>query len=171
MICQGTKKTDIFQGALGREIAPDATARVDHTRPAGLWQRVELHHPPILQQCLPIGIVQKQQARWQGFIDTVHPRPVSHGKTAGFVLILNALPPRQACGGQLVIQLRNDTSVSVTGLEVLYQYVDGGGTQRQQAQNIAGTLAPGKVASIGTGRTSASGTSCAVKLTAARPAD
>jgi predicted Zn-dependent protease len=74
-------------------------------------------------------------------------------------------------GGQLVIQLRNDTSVSVTGLEVLYQYVDSGGTQRQQAQSIAGALAPGKVASIGTGRTSASGTSCAVKVTAARPAD
>jgi predicted Zn-dependent protease len=104
-----------------------------------------------------------------------------YGKAASTALYRLDLPSKPAAyiasacgrdaGGQVVIQLRNDTSVAVTGLEFLYQYVDSGGAQRQQAQSVSGTLAPGKVASFGTGRTSASGTSCTVKVTAARPAD
>jgi len=104
-----------------------------------------------------------------------------YGKVASAALYRLDLPSKpdtyvaSACGrdgnGQLVIQVRNDTSVAVTGIEVLYQYVDAGGAQRQQSQSVSGVLASGRVVNLGTGRTSAAGTSCAVKVTAARPAD
>jgi predicted Zn-dependent protease len=79
-----------------------------------------------------------------------------------------------ACGadssGQLIVQVRNDTPVPVTGVQVRYQYVDSTGTQRQQTQSISGELAPGKIINARTGLTADPSTRCEAAVIQARPA-
>ncbi len=100
-----------------------------------------------------------------------------YGKAAYDALVRLELPMQpasyisSACGddgsGQIVVQVRNDTSVSVAGVRTQFQYVDAGGTQRQRTQNFSGQLAPGKIASANTGLVSSPGTRCAISVTAA----
>jgi predicted Zn-dependent protease len=73
-------------------------------------------------------------------------------------------------GGQVVVQVRNDTPVPVTDVQMRFQYVDSSGTQRQRTQNFSGELAPGKVASVRTGLTPYPSTRCEAVVTQARPA-
>ena len=105
----------------------------------------------------------------------------NYGKTAAERLYRLDLPSQpatyidSACGddgsGQVVVQVRNNTSMPVTGVEAAFQYVDSGGTQRQRSLAFPGVIAAGKVASAGTGLAPYPGTSCAAKVTAARVAD
>jgi predicted Zn-dependent protease len=78
-----------------------------------------------------------------------------------------------ACGsdnsGQIVVQVRNETPVPVTGVQVRFQYVDSSGTQRQRLQNFSGELAPGKIVTAGTGLTSYPSTRCDAAVVAAQP--
>lgn len=80
-----------------------------------------------------------------------------------------------ACGddgsGQIVVQLRNDTSLPVTGLQAVYQYIDTAGVQRQRAQGFSGVLSAGRTVSARTGVVPRPGSSCAVQVTAATVAD
>jgi len=104
-----------------------------------------------------------------------------YGKAAYDALVRLELPTQpasyisSACGddgsGQIVVQIRNDTSVSVAGVRTQFQYVDAGGTERQRTQNFGGQLAPGKIASAKTGLNPTPGTSCAVTVTAAEIAE
>ena len=79
-----------------------------------------------------------------------------------------------ACGsdnsGQIVVQVRNDTPVPVTGVQVQFQYVDSSGTQRQKVQSFSGELAPGKTVTAGTGLTPYPSTRCEAAVIQARPA-
>jgi predicted Zn-dependent protease len=103
------------------------------------------------------------------------------GKAAYGALVRLELPTQpaayisSACGndgsGQIVVQVRNDTPVTVRGVIAQFQYVDAGGTQRQRTQSFSGQLAPGKIAGIKTGLQPASGTRCAVTVTAAEIAE
>ncbi len=90
---------------------------------------------------------------------------------AGVVAVLLLSMVAAGCGddgsGQIVVQVRNDTLVSVAGVRTQFQYVDAGGTQRQRTQNFSGQLAPGKIASANTGLVSSPGTRCAISVTAA----
>jgi predicted Zn-dependent protease len=76
-----------------------------------------------------------------------------------------------ACGddgsGQLGVSVRNDTPIAVSGVEVLFRYVDAGGVERQLSRSFGGQIAAGKVASIKTGLAMSEGTSCAAKVVAA----
>ena len=74
-------------------------------------------------------------------------------------------------GGQVVVQVRNDTPVPVTGVQVQFQYVDSSGTQRQKVQNFSGELAPGKIVSAGTWLTPYPSTRCEAAVIQARPAE
>jgi len=78
-----------------------------------------------------------------------------------------------ACGsdnsGQIVVQVRNETPVPVTGVQVRFQYVDSSGTQRQRLQNFSGELAPGKIVTAGTGLTPYPSTRCDAVVVAAQP--
>jgi len=77
-----------------------------------------------------------------------------------------------ACGadgsGQIVVQVRNDTSVTITGIAAQFRYIDSGGIERQRTQNFADQLAAGKVASARTGLIPSQGTRCEAVVTAAR---
>ena len=104
-----------------------------------------------------------------------------YGKAATEALLRLELPSQpgsyvaSACGddgsGQVVIQVRNETSVPVTGVQVRFQYVDNSGVQRQRSQGFPGVVAAGKVASVRTGLAPHAGSSCAVKVTAAEIAE
>jgi predicted Zn-dependent protease len=72
-------------------------------------------------------------------------------------------------GGQVVVQVRNDTPVPVTGVQVQFQYVDSAGTQRQKVQSFSGELAPGKIVTAGTGLTPYPSTRCEAVVVAAKP--
>ena len=74
-------------------------------------------------------------------------------------------------GGQIAVQVRNDTPVAVTDVEVRFQYVDSGGVQQQRSQSYSGTLDPGKVATVRTGLTAYPSTPCEVVVSRARPVD
>jgi len=99
------------------------------------------------------------------------------GKAANAALVRLELPTQpasyisSACGadnsGQIVVQVRNDTGVPVTGVKAQYQYIDSGNTQRQRVQSFAGQVAPGKIASVNTGFSALPGTRCAAAVTAA----
>jgi predicted Zn-dependent protease len=105
----------------------------------------------------------------------------TYGDAAKTELVRLELPTKpsayiaSACGddgsGQIAVQVRNDTSVSVTGVKAQFQYVDAGGTQRQRTQNFSGQLAPGKIASAKTGLTPSPGSRCAAAVTAAQIAE
>ena len=77
-----------------------------------------------------------------------------------------------ACGadanGQVTIQVRNDTPVAVTGVEVRIRYIDSTGTERQRTQSFSGALQPGKVVTARTGLTAYPSTRCAAEVTRAR---
>ncbi|MDH3337758.1 MAG: M48 family metalloprotease [Gammaproteobacteria bacterium] len=104
-----------------------------------------------------------------------------YGKSAQEALVrldLSAQPASyvsSACGddgsGRIVVQARNDTPVSVTGVQVQYQYVDTGGTQRQRTQAVGGQIPPGKIASAATGITPYPGSRCAATVVSAQIAE
>jgi hypothetical protein len=80
-----------------------------------------------------------------------------------------------ACGadtsGQLSIQVRNDTPVAVTDVQVQIRYVDSTGVQQQRAQSFSGALEPGKVVTARTGLTASPSTRCEAIVSRARPVD
>lgn len=104
-----------------------------------------------------------------------------YGKAAYAALVRLELPKEpasyiaSACGddgsGEVVIQVRNETPVPVTGLQVQYRYVDAGGTERQGTQAIRGQVAPGKIASARTGQAPYAGTRCESAVVSARIAE
>ncbi len=54
-------------------------------------------------------------------------------------------------GGNLVVSVKNDTSVQVTGVRVGVQYTDSAGRQQQSQYAIRGQIPPGQIASVNTG--------------------
>lgn len=80
-----------------------------------------------------------------------------------------------ACGaesnGQIALQVRNDTPVAVTDIQVQFRYVDSSGTERLRTQNFSGALEPGRVTTGRTGLTSYPNTRCEATVTGARVAD
>jgi predicted Zn-dependent protease len=104
-----------------------------------------------------------------------------YGKAATEALARLELPSQPssylaaACGddgsGQVVIQVRNEAAVPVNGVQVLFQYMDIGGMQRQHSHRFSGIISPGKIASARTGLAPRAGSSCAVKVTAAEVAE
>lgn len=53
--------------------------------------------------------------------------------------------------GNLIVSVRNDTSVQITGVLVAISYKDSSGRAQQEQKNIRGQIAPGKVVSVNTG--------------------
>ncbi len=104
-----------------------------------------------------------------------------YGKMATERLVRLELPSQpasyiaSACGddgsGQIVIQVRNGTTLPVTGLRVAFQYVDAGGARREQARDIPGPLDGGRTATVRTGIQPYAGSRCQSTVVSARLAD
>jgi predicted Zn-dependent protease len=70
--------------------------------------------------------------------------------------------------GNLVVSVRNDTSVPITGVQVAVSYADSAGRAAQQQHSIRGQILPGKIASVNTGLGPYTpGSSCPVEVVAA----
>jgi len=129
---------------------------------------------------LRLGQIKEERGQFEAAIKHYKVVAKSDGKnakTAYDALVRLELPAQpasyisSACGndgGQIVVQVRNDTSVQVTGVRAQFQYVDSAGDQRQRIQAFSGTIAPGEVASARTGLAPSPGTRCAAEVIAAQ---
>ncbi|MDH3363477.1 MAG: M48 family metalloprotease [Gammaproteobacteria bacterium] len=53
--------------------------------------------------------------------------------------------------GKLVVSVKNETAVQITGVQVVVQYADAAGRQQQVRHDIQGQIPPGQIASVNTG--------------------
>jgi predicted Zn-dependent protease len=71
--------------------------------------------------------------------------------------------------GNLVVSVKNNTSVEITGVRIVVQYTDNTGIQQRLDRSISGTIAPGKIASVNTGLGPyTAGSNCPATVVAAR---
>ena len=74
--------------------------------------------------------------------------------------------------GNLIVSIRNDTTVTVSGVAVAVVFTDASGRQQQPRFNINGRIAPGQVASVDTGLGPyTEGSNCPAKVVAAEIAE
>ena len=74
--------------------------------------------------------------------------------------------------GNLVVSVKNNTSLAIAGVRIVVQYSDNAGSQRRIDRTISGTIGPGKVASVNTGLGPyTAGSNCPVTVIAARLAE
>ncbi|MFQ5982352.1 MAG: tetratricopeptide repeat protein, partial [Woeseiaceae bacterium] len=75
-------------------------------------------------------------------------------------------------GGNLVVSVKNNTSVAVAGVSIAVSYTDNAGIERRLDRNVGGTIAPGQIASVSTGLGPyIAGNRCPAIVTAARVAE
>ena len=73
--------------------------------------------------------------------------------------------------GRLVVSVRNDAPLAITGVRIQIDYTDNTGRTQQIRRNVGGRLEPGQVASADTGLGPYTGTDCPVRVISARIAD
>jgi hypothetical protein len=70
--------------------------------------------------------------------------------------------------GELVVSIRNATSVTVAGVRFVVDYTDSAGRQRSVDKQLNGQLAAGKIASVNTGMSPyTAGSACPVRIVGA----
>ncbi len=105
-----------------------------------------------------------------------------YGKAATAALVKLELPTNpgayiaRACSadgsGNLVVTVRNDTGVQITGVQVAVSYTDSSGRPAQKRHSIRGPIAPGQLGSVNTGMGPyTAGSSCPAEVVAAEIAD
>ena len=71
--------------------------------------------------------------------------------------------------GNLIVSVRNDTTVTIAGVQVSVSYTDTAGRPVQQQHNIRGQIAPGQIGSVNTGMGPyVPGNNCPANVIAAR---
>jgi tetratricopeptide (TPR) repeat protein len=74
--------------------------------------------------------------------------------------------------GNLVVSVKNNTSLAITGVSIVVYYSASTGSQQRINRNISGVIGPGKVVSVNTGLGPyAAGSNCPATVTAARLAE
>jgi hypothetical protein len=74
--------------------------------------------------------------------------------------------------GNLVVSVRNETPVQISGVVVAVSYTDANGRQQQQRFGIGGQIPPGQVASVNTGLGPyTAGSNCPAQVVAAEIAE
>ena len=105
-----------------------------------------------------------------------------YGKAASAALVKLELPSNPGAyllrrcdadaSGNLVVSVKNDTSVQITGVQIVVQYADGSGRQRQVRHDVRGQIPPGQIASVNTGLGPYTpGSNCPVQVVSARIAE
>lgn len=75
-------------------------------------------------------------------------------------------------GGKLIVSVKNNTPLEITGVSIAVQYADNSGIQRRIDRSISGRIGPGKVASVNTGLGPyTAGGQCPATVMAARVAE
>jgi len=73
--------------------------------------------------------------------------------------------------GQLMVSVRNDAPLVVTGVQIQVDYTDNAGRAQQLRRYVGGRLEPGQVATADTGLAPYAGSGCPVTVITARLAD
>jgi len=74
--------------------------------------------------------------------------------------------------GNLVVSVKNDTAVQISGVQIVVQYGDGSGRQQQARHAIRGQIPPGQIASVNTGLGPyTAGANCPVQVISAQIAE
>ena len=105
-----------------------------------------------------------------------------YGKAASAALVKLDLPSNPGAyvlrrcdadaNGKLVVTVKNNTGVQITGVQVAVQYTDQYDRQRQISHAVRGQIPPGQVASVNTGLGPYTpGSNCPVQVIAARIAE
>ena len=105
-----------------------------------------------------------------------------YGKAASAELVRLELPSNPSAyvlrrcdpdaNGNLIVSVKNNTQVQIAGVQVVVQYGDGYGRQRQVRHAIRGQIPPGQIASVNTGLGPyTAGSNCPVTVTAAQIAE
>ncbi|MGI9234913.1 MAG: M48 family metalloprotease [Woeseiaceae bacterium] len=105
-----------------------------------------------------------------------------YGKAATAALVRLELPTNPGAyvsrrcdadaNDKLVVSVRNDTTVQITGVRIVIQYADSVGRQQQVRREIRGQIPPGQIASVNTGMGPyVAGSNCPATVTAARIAE
>ena len=84
-----------------------------------------------------------------------------YGKAATAALVKLDLPTNPGAyvsrrcdadaNGNLIVSVRNDTSVQITGVQIIVPYTDSMGRQQRVGKAIRGQIPPGQIASVNTG--------------------
>ena len=104
MVGQGPEQANLFLLPLGREVASDAPARVQHTRSGRLFQRGELHHPAPRDGPVPPRIVEIEHPRRRRLVHRIEPLFLVHRMLARLVLVDDGVPPCRALRPGLVVE-------------------------------------------------------------------
>jgi predicted Zn-dependent protease len=105
-----------------------------------------------------------------------------YGKAAMTALVKLELPTNPAAyiakgcdadgGGNLLVSVRNDTTVQITGVQVAVTYTDSSGKSATTRHSIRGQIPPGQIASVNTGLGPYTpGSSCPAEVVAATIVD
>ncbi|MHC4230865.1 MAG: hypothetical protein ACYSW0_25800, partial [Planctomycetota bacterium] len=74
--------------------------------------------------------------------------------------------------GNLVVSVKNNTPLAITGVRITIPYTDNTGIQRRIDRSISGSVQPGQIASVATGLGPyTAGSQCPATVTAARVAE
>ena len=160
------------RGLARKELGQQATARVDLERSLELFPTAPAH--------AALGDLAK--ARGETQVAVAHYKVAAKsggefGKAAAAEAARLELPSNPgayipyACSvdsrGMLVVSVRNDAPLVVSGVQVALAYTDSVGRRQERRFGVSGRLAPGDVASVNTGMTA--GSSCPARVTAAQP--
>ena len=73
--------------------------------------------------------------------------------------------------GNLVVSVRNDAPIAITGVQVEISYTDNAGSTKRINRSVGGRIEPGQIAKTDTGLGPYAGSNCPVTVTAARLAE
>ena len=73
--------------------------------------------------------------------------------------------------GNLVVSVRNDAPIAITGVQIEVTYTDNVGSAKRVSRSVGGRIEPGQIAKTDTGLGPYAGSNCPVSVTAARLAD
>ena len=161
------------RGLAKKELGQTDAAVVDLERSIALLPTAPAHYA--------LGTINEQHGNRTGAIS--HYKAVAgsggdYGKAADAALVRLELPsnpssylPRRCdadANGNLIVSVKNNTTVPVTNVQIAVQYADSVGRPQQLIREIRSQIAPGQIASIDTGLGPYTGGSCPAEVVSAR---
>ena len=176
------RRNGFFYYHLQRGLAKNELGQVD-AAVTDLERSIELL--PTAPAHYVLGTIDEKRGNVAGAIE--HYRIVAkssgdYGKAASAALVKLELPSNPGAyvlrrcdadaSGNLVVTVKNNTSVQITGVQVAVSYADQYGRQRQINHAVRGQIPPGQVASVNTGLGPyTQGSDCPAEVIAARIAE
>ena len=176
-----SRRDDFFYYYLQRGIAKHELGR-DDAAAADLKQSIELL--PTAPAHYTLGRIEARRGNRAAAIE--HYKVVAaaggeYGKAASAELVRldlgtnpgDYIPRRCDAGrnGNLVVSVKNETSVPVRGVRVAVDYSDSLGRAQSRVLGVGGRLAPGEIASVDTGMGPYQGGNCPARVVAAEVAE